>query len=732
MITRHSLRYFLPVAAALVPLVVQAQSPAGEEPVLLPEVVVTAAGFEQTRINAPASITVITADVVSKQRNNNLAELLANVEGIDVGDGVGKTGGPTISLRGMPSDYTLILIDGRRQNTAGSVTPNGFGETSTSFLPPTSAIERVEIIRGPMATLYGSDAMGGVINIITRKSGNSWRGSVTTDATLQQRSGFGNTVSGGGLIDGPLVRDLLAVSVRGSAMHRSRSELRPTGEFGTSTTISTRGPSPVESDLFTLGGRLTLTPGGGHEVWLEADRSRQAYDNSQAQLGTLDNPNGTPPTFNGYSRMQRFHRDQASLNHTWRFGPAQLMSSFMRNSTETIGRTLPSGTPGGPPGSGAPNKTPGSPRTLETTNDILNSRLVGYFGGHVATIGGEFWDAHMIDGVALQPFEFRQWSLFAEDEWRFIPSMAFTVGIRRDDHSTFGAHTSPRGYLVWNASNAFTLKGGVSRGYKTPRLEQLVDGIIGFTAQGRNATIGTPTLKPETSTSTEVGVYFADRGLNANLTLFNNEFTDKITSGTPVPNCTFALAPNLPGCLNYGSFPTQETFSQSVNVDEAVTRGVEFGAEIPVGAFATIGGNYTFTESEQKSGTNEGMPLTNTPKHMLNSNLRVTPSSKTSAWVRGEYRSERARRTSTAANPAYEALGDYKAYGLIHLGGAVDVASNVTLSATIYNLLDTDFLRYASYPVAVTAQNPTGTAYTNVFNNHQEGRRLWLSTNVAF
>src|SRR5690606_30883186 len=80
------------------------------------------------------------------------------------------------------SDYTLVLIDGRRQNSAGSVTPNGFGETSTSFLPATSAIERIEVIRGPAATLYGSDAMGGVINIITRRIGDRWRASLTSDA----------------------------------------------------------------------------------------------------------------------------------------------------------------------------------------------------------------------------------------------------------------------------------------------------------------------------------------------------------------------------------------------------------------------------------------------------------------------------------------------------------------------------------------------------------------------
>lgn len=707
----------------------QEQKPAAdrkppEEAIAVEELVVTASGFEQRRVNAPASVTVLTRSVVQQQRNMSLAEMLTAVEGIDVGDQVGKTGGLKISLRGMPSEYTLILIDGRRQNAAGNVTPNGFGETSTSFLPPLSTIERIEVIRGPMATLYGSDAMGGVINIITRPVGERWHGSLSTDATVQEHSGFGNSYSGSATLTGPVIRNLLGVALRGSVTHRRPSELEPTGEFDETVTISRRGPSPVEATIHSLGGRLTLTPAAGHEIWLDLDRSRQVYDNSEGQLGTLDRPDATPPRFNGYGPEQRFHRDQATLAWDWRFGGGVLQTSVMRNTTETVGRTIPAGTPG---------KQAGAPRELSSRNTILDAKLVRDFRSHTLTVGGQFWDARMVDGVALEPFEHTQWSIFLEDQWRIAEPLALTVGLRRDDHSAFGGHLSPRAYLVWNAAPRWTIKGGVSRGYKTPSIEQLVDGIIGFSGQGTIALIGTPTLRPETSTSTEIGVYYSDPGLvTASLTAFDNRFEDKITNGTPIPNCTFALAPNRPGCVDYGDFPQQENFRQSVNVDEAVTRGVEATLELRPTARWSITGNYTWTWSEQLSGENKGMPLTNTPAHMVNGNVRFQPTERTSAWLRGEYRSERARRTTNAPDPAWEQLGDYKAYSLFHLGGSVGLGRGVTLSATIYNLLDKDFLRYAAYQDEPTVDNPTGIRYTNLYNNHQEGRRLWISLGYQF
>ncbi|MFC5342584.1 TonB-dependent receptor domain-containing protein [Brevundimonas staleyi] len=696
--------FAVPAAAQTVAIAQQASSQ-------VEDVVVTAAGFEQRIEQAPASISLISGETIRSQRAGSLAEILSDVPGVDVGAPVGKTGGLTINMRGLGSDYTLVLIDGRRQNAAGSVTPNGFGETSSSFLPPVSAIERIEVVRGPVSTLYGSDAIGGVVNIITKKVGDQWGGSFSANATLQGDDEFGNLYGGDLYASGPLVADVLGAALRGSYLTREESALTYETVNGVSTPVTGFGRSSTESEIWTLGGRLSLNAHPDHDLWLDLDVSRQWYDNAAGQMGTNT-------VAGGYADALEFNRDQAVLAHNWRLGFGELQSTLSYGQTETIGRIVPPGVPGA-----------GSARALETESVIFDTKLSSQWRNHTFTLGGQYWDATMTDGVAPTQFEFTQWALFAEDEWRFTDTLALTLGGRYDNHSTFGGHFSPRAYLVWNANGNWTVKGGVSQGFKTPRLEQLAPGINGFGQQGRLPLLGSPGLTPETSTATEVAVFYDNRdNFRASFTVFNNQFEDKIASGPALTNCAFGVSAanyaagnyNKTNCTDVGFFPNAATFGQSVNIDEAVTRGAEASVRWGFAPDWSLSANYTYTESEQKSGASAGQPLTDTPEHMLNARLAWQTTDRLSTWIRGEYQSERYR----GEGPARVALGDYKSYELFHLGGSYELNDRVTLNAVVYNVFDKDFVTLLPYGTPV--------AYGTEYANNQEPRRLWLSARVDF
>nr|WP_163502848.1 TonB-dependent receptor [Halomonas socia] len=704
-----------------------------EESPRLDSIVVTAAGFEQALTDAPASISVVTREELERKRFSNVAEAIADVPGVDVRSGTGKTGGLNIGIRGMPSAYTLILIDGRRQNAAGDVTPNGFGETSTSFMPPLSSIERIEVIRGPMSTLYGSDAMGGVINIITRPVSDTWTGNLSVDSTFQQDRDAGNSQTLNLYTSGPLIEDTLGLQLRGRLFDRDSSERLIEDGSG-------RDPRPSEGRIYSLGGRLTLTPDDTNTLWLDLERSRQAYDNSDGRLGNLD----TPERIFGYEDELRFNRDQLALGHSARLEAGTWDSSITHSTTETLGRTLPEGSA---PAYGYQAEG-GEPRLLENRDITVDSKFVAPIGAHMVTLGGQYIDSRLEDGAAgSSAFEQSSWALFAEDEWWLRDDLALTLGGRYEHHDAFGGHFSPRGYLVWNTTDHWTLKGGISRGYKTPSLNQLHDGITGFTGQGATVSIGSPDLEPEKSTNYELGALYDNLdGFSAGATLFYNRFTDRIASADDIPNCQYVdddgNTPNagLGNCLSVGNFTAQEGFSQLINIDSAETRGIELNARYQFAPAWSLSGGYTYTDTEITSGESEGLVLSNTPKHKLTASLTWDVNERLSTTLEGEYYASRERfagglPTSGQNLSLYEQVGNkLDGYELFNLRASYQVSDNVRLTGTVYNLLDKDFGKadayqhegetYHAYRFTQTGRSTDGV--------YLDGRSLWLSASYEF
>ncbi|NLC35384.1 MAG: TonB-dependent receptor [Alcaligenaceae bacterium] len=723
----------------------------------LDSVVVTASGFEQDIKQAPASISVITGKQLEEKSYTDLAGALRDVEGIDVRGATGKTGNLNVSIRGMPSEYTLVLIDGRRQNAAGDVTPNGFGATSTGFIPPMSAIERIEVIRGPMSTLYGADAMGGVINIITKKVANEWNGSVTLSTQLEQNNDAADTHQANFYLSGPIVEDTLGVQIRGSVLRRGDSKL----EFDDGNTVSTRGPSPVNARNYTMGAKFTLTPNKDHDIWLDLDRSRQSFNNDNCQLGNLDGTAGTrgantcqphptePGIAHGYEDKLRFNRDQVAIGHTSRLSFGTVESSLMRNKTETLGRTIPK--EAFLPAEQINNPRIGAARTLETTNTVFDTKLIAPIGdNHLLTIGGQYWRASMTDGLISDKYKQDTWALFAEDEWMLRDDLALTLGARYDHHDAFGSQISPRGYLVYNPTDNWTFKGGVSRGYKTPSLERLHSGVNGISSQGENVNVGNPDLQPEVSTSTELGAHYDSlQGWTVGLTGFHNRIRDKMSqvscgadssSPTWIASCDAALPYIIAGLAKTDPVNVNPRYYR--NLDKATTQGLEFTSSIAFNDAWSLRLNYTYTDSEVKANGKNIGELSDTPEHMANATLRWDANDRFSFWLQGEYRGKSRRfdgkyeNYTTADKETYDALGDLKAYTVFNLGGQYRVSKDVTLNGTIYNLFDKDFLECKNYTNS-SGTVVCGSPYIQSGSSTKgtlpyAGRAFWVSANIAF
>lgn len=778
-----SIAALLPLSSALADTATDNRQPTDFD-----AVVVTAAGFEQKLTDAPASISVVSAEELRERPYLTLIDAVRDLEGVDVGETSDKTGQRTISIRGMGSDYTLILIDGRRQNNHGDIYPNAFGGNQFNHIPPLDAIERIEVIRGPASTLYGADALGGVINIITKRVNDRWSGSATASHNLQQNSDFGTDSTFDFALSGPLVADTLGLSVRGSWYERNASTPEyeiiydPAGQPHERSLGFGGGGKTVDNTNKSAGLTLAWRINDQQDLSLDYDVSRQTYDNAPFvnNLGTLAYPLGTVDNIEsiwaagpriGYIDTQDFDRDNWSLTHrgNWDWGNSFVSLSYVE--TANHGRTLPFTVAerqlhsqifcgnaevcdtGAYAGMDRQQRRdlmtatflPRPKRNMESNQYTLDAKLdipvEGFGGFHHFVVGGQAIDGELDDGVfgmeagndgAGVVQSHRMWSVFAEDNWSPIEPLTITLGLRYDDHNMFGGHLSPRAYAVYELSPNWTLKGGVSTGYKTPQTTDLYDGITGFGGQGTSPWAGNPDLQPETSVNSEIALYWnSDAGHLFNLTYFRNEFEDKIASGTATQSC--AQTGGVRPCVNLGAFGElgYSTYSQKINVGEAEINGVEVAGRYQITDTLALRANYTYTDSEQLTGAQAGQPLTNTARNMYNATVDWTISDRISTQLIGESRSRRYRGVDGAGNHLY-----YNDYSVLHLAAQYRINDHVAISGRINNLLDKDF---TSFHTTFNDLNGDGVyagtgevVHVDHYNNKDKARNFWVSLNVRF
>lgn len=677
------------------------------------QVVTTARGTEQLLKDAPASITVISREELENKPHRDLAEALAGIPGVDVNTELGKTGGLKISIRGMPSNYTLILIDGKRTNVAGDINTNnnGWAQADTSFMPPLNAIERIEVVRGPMSTLYGSDAIGGVINIITKKSFDKYAVNIGLETTQNEDRQYGSGYMLNLFGVAPIIKDKLGIQLRSRYYFREPSDVKyqytitqPGGGGsapGVGSVVTDSAGfigNPTMAHIYDIGGRILYNLNDNNHIYLDSSYANQWYDNRKQQLGEHTS---TAPEY-------IVRRNNTLLSHRGTYESWSMDNSIQFNQSWNDGRMT--------------NTKPNHPREIAGKDVILETK--NFFDlpyENYLSVGGQYWFSWMQDMVA-KPTQFSQHTiaLFAENEWEAFDGFRFTLGVRQNWNSRFGFNTSPKAYIVYEViPDWLTLKGGVSAGYKAPYLNQLINGYYGFGRQGRLAFLGNPNLKPETSLNFEVTALTDNDYFESGVTYFYSLFWDKINLERVSETKNEALCG--------GEF--SEGCSRAMNVDKSYIQGVEVYAGIKPIYGISFDVNYTFTDSEQLTGNLKGSPLTDTLDHRFNAKLGYTWED-FHIYLRSEVQGNRFKGQVTAQEKAI--LGEYyKPFMLLHLGMTYRINEHFKLNFAVYNLLDKNFAEYRHYGWGNGSNNNTP-QIANLYNYIAEGRRYWFSINMDF
>jgi len=629
------------LASPAIALAETAAAPAAKD---LDTVVVTASGNQQWIKDAPASISVISREDIERQPVHDLGTLLSRIPGVT--GGLSAAGEQSkIKLRGMPSNYTLILVDGKRVGSSASTNYRpDLGRQDLNWISP-DQIERIEVVRGPMSSLYGSDAMGGVINIITRRIGDTWGGSATHSYTSPQDGKRGDTQQLGSTFSGPLTENI-GMRLGANYTHRD-SDRSNGGVYG-----NAYGGEKDRNVDALLDGKLSeaqsLQFEAGHGV-------QQAF----ASASLEDQGDGAW----GASELKR---TSLSLSHTGNgsFGTSKV-TGYWTEFKNDIGPT-------------------GRSQARDTILEGSLSTPFTLWVDHQLSVGGQ-WKRQQLtntDTIGQAPVDYAgnpvsgsslevdTWAVFVEDELKLHDTLALTLGARLDHHEQFGSHVSPRAYLVYHPGERWTLRGGISKGFRAPSLTENAASAatqsggrgcgslrpLGYVTGGCYMA-GNPNLDPETSTNREIGFNFDNGTVDAGLTYFHTDFKNKIEY-EPL------------------GFFNGYWWTRMDNVERARTSGMEGNLNLSLGEHWRWRTAATWMKEARNLTTGEN--LIDTPEFSGYTSVDWTPVDAFSATVSAQYTGKQAGVASSFI----------KAYTLYDLTGAWHVNEALTVRAGVSNLAD--------------------------------------------
>ena len=727
---------------AILPLaLISAFSHAAEEKAVEQAEVDTVYVTAEKQLQQSLGVSRISKDDIDKRPvANDISEFVRTMPGVNLtgNTATGQRGNKRqIDLRGMGPENTLILIDGKPVNSRQSERISMRGERNTrgdSNWVPVEEIESITVLRGPAATRYGSGAMGGVVNIVTKKVSKEFKGQVNLYANQPQDSKEGATRRIGFNLSGPIIQDILGFRIYGNLNKTDADAADINAGHGNDSAAGVEGVRNKD-----IAGRLQWKISPAQTLILDSSYSRQG----NIYNGDTQNSNPRSALVNSLADSKaetaRLYRSAYSLTHdgAWEWGDTKNVISYER----TINSHLPEGLAGGPEGS-------------YTGLDFVQSRLknlrfsseanIPFKLGvdNVLTVGAEFTDSKLDDPASnTQGFKDqgktdvfngisatrggkasqRNWAAYVEDNISLTDKTHLIPAIRFDHNSDSGSNWSPALNFSHQIGENWLVKGGIARAYKAPNLYQTNPDFILYTrGQGcplnapnsvRCYYMGNSNLKPETSINKEIGLEFNKNGWQASATYFHNAYRNKIMIGD-----------QLIATSNIGNW-----LLQWENTPKATISGIEGNLVIPLHDTLKWSNNFTYMH---KSEDYQGNPLSLVPKHTLNSTLSWTPNERFDAnltfthYGRTKPRSVAVNHLEQKGNPragvaalsSEHSQTQVGSYGIWGINAGYNWNKRVAVRGGISNLFDKKLYRT--------------TAGAQTYNEH--GRAFYGSLKVSF
>jgi outer membrane cobalamin receptor len=622
-------------------------------------IVVSARQVEVAASAAPSAISTFTAKDIARRQLESTADLLRLASGVTVAQSGSRGGLTSVFPRGGESDYTLVLVDGVRVNAFGG----GFDFASL----PAGEVERLEFVRGPQSAMFGSDAIGGVVHVVTRQGGPPQASALFEGGSLDTARG----VAGGAATLGRwhlggsaerLVSDGFTGSAPGTGEPVTNDDMARTAVQGSARFTASR--------------------------WNLASHARRISTEKGYPGPFGSDPNGT---FGGVDRVSRGWTTDRSAGASGQFAFSPTLRFRGWGSMADLESRF---------------RSPYGDSRFETRRANARVQVDAGFGARLGlSAGSEFLDedassTFILSDAGETPIARQVLGTFAEGRYEASPRFTASLGVRVEhirraavpaDSSPFSPRpafeaqttvsTNPRASFAWFARDASTgavgwtrLRASAGTGIRPPDAYE-----IAFTDN--------PDLKPERSQSFDVGVEqgWLDGRLITDATAFWNRYDDLIV----------AIGRDFANASQY----------RTDNIANARARGLETTVSMRAWAWLDLRAGYTWLDTEVLAVDGQpgqapapfepGDPLIRRPRHqgwfeLLTSGLRWSAFARLTA--RGDV---------LDVDPSYGAFGgtvEAPGFAVTDIGASLAVWKPVSLTARVTNLFDRTYEEAFGFP----------------------------------